>query len=326
MRGRGLLIVVLVLGAFILIYPDARPFYTVDETEQVVITQFGKAIGDPKTDPGLYTKLPFIQTASYFPKNLQEWDGDPGQIPTLDKTFIWVDAFARWKIVDPLSFFQTVNNVTGALGRLDDIIDAAVRNFITSYPLIETVRRTNRELDIFEVGVDQSDLKDKRTQGTIKMGRAKISKGIMQQAQPKLAKFGIQLVDVKVKRLNYVEEVQKSVFGRMIAERKQIAEKFRSEGQGEARKIEGEKERELKRITSEAYRTAQEVKGKADAAATKIYAEAYGRDPEFYSLVNTLDIYGRSLDKESSLVLSTDSDFFKYLKGVTESGKKQDRR
>jgi len=287
--------------------------YVVDETEQVVVTQFGKAIGKPKTDPGLYFKIPIVQQANYFPKNLLEWDGDPGQIPTLDKTFIWVDTFARWKIVDPLKFFETANNVTGALGRLDDIIDAAVRNFITSYPLIETVRMTNRELDTFEAGVDE--IKEISPLGEVKTGRAKITKGIMERSQPKLAKFGIELVDVKIKRLNYVEEVQRSVYQRMIAERKQIAEKFRSEGKGEARKIEGDKEKEMKRITSEAYRKAQEIKGKADAEATKIYAQAYGIDPDFYSFTNTLDIYKETLDKESTLVLSTDSEFFKYMKG-----------
>ncbi|MGD9022756.1 MAG: protease modulator HflC, partial [Deltaproteobacteria bacterium] len=265
--------------------------YTVDETEQVVVTQFGKVVGEPKKDPGFYLKIPFIQHTNYFPKNLQEWDGDPGQIPTLDKTFIWVDTFARWKVVDPLKFFQTVNNMTGALGRLDDIIDPAVRNLVTSYPLIESVRRTNRELDTFELGLDQEEMRDKRQLGTVKVGRGKITKEIMEQAQPKLAKFGIELVDVKIKRINYVEEVQKSVFGRMIAERKQIAEKFRSEGKGEARKIEGETEREMKRITSEAYKTAQEIMGKADATATKTYADAFGLDPDFYSFVKTLEIY-----------------------------------
>ena len=287
--------------------------YVVDETEQVVVTQFGKAIGKPKTEPGLYFKLPIIQQANYFPKNLLEWDGDPGQIPTLDKTFIWVDTFARWKIVDPLKFFETVNNVYAGLGRLDDIIDPAVRNFVTSYSLIETVRMTNRELDTFEEGIDQ--VKEISPLGEVKTGRAQITKGIMEQAQPKLAKFGIELVDVKIKRLNYVEAVQKSVYARMIAERKQIAEKFRSEGKGEARKVEGDKEREMKRITSEAYRRAQEIKGKADAEATKIYAQAYGVEPDFYSFVKTLDIYTETLDKDSTIVLSTDSEFFKYMKG-----------
>ena len=314
MKSKGFMIVLIVL-AFLLI---SGGVYTVDETEQVVVTQFGKVVDEPKKDPGLYFKVPFIQHANYFPKNLQEWDGDPGQIPTLDKTFIWVDTFARWKIVDPLKFFQTVNNLTGALSRLDDIIDAAVRNLITSYPLIETVRRTDRELDTFELGLE--DLKDRRDLGSVKLGRQKIVKGIMEQAQPKLAEFGIEVVDVKIKRVNYVEEVQRSVFSRMIAERNQIAEKFRSEGTGEARKIEGDKEREMKRITSEAYKTAQEVMGKADGTATKIYADAFGLDPDFYSFVKTLQIYQETLDKETSLVLSTDTEFFKYLKGYT--GKK----
>ena len=306
---KGLIYALIIVVIFFLL----GAVYVVDETEQVVLTQFGKAIGKPKKDPGLYFKIPIIQQANYFPKNLLEWDGDPGQIPTLDKTFIWVDTFARWKIVDPLKFFETANNVYGALGRLDDIIDAAVRNFITSYPLIETVRMTNRELDTFEAGVDE--VKELSPLGEVKTGRAKITKGIMESSQPKLAKFGIELVDVKIKRLNYVEEVQRSVYQRMIAERKQIAEKFRSEGKGEARKIEGDKEKEMKRITSGAYRTAQEIKGKADAEATKIYAQAYGRDPDFYSFITTLDIYKETLDKDTTLVLSTDSEFFKYMKG-----------
>ena len=173
MKSKGFIIVLIIL-AFLLI---SGGVYTVDETEQVVVTQFGKVVDEPKKDPGLYFKLPFIQNANYFPKNLQEWDGDPGQIPTLDKTFIWVDTFARWKVVDPLKFFQTVNNLTGALSRLDDIIDAAVRNLITSYPLSETVRRTDRELDTFELGLE--DIKDRRDLGSVKVGRQKIAKGIM---------------------------------------------------------------------------------------------------------------------------------------------------
>jgi membrane protease subunit HflC len=303
----------LIIGLAIIVFVAFSAAYVVDETEQVVITQFGKPVGESKRAPGLYFKIPIVQQANFFPKNLLEWDGDPGQIPTLDKTFIMVDTFARWKIVDPLKFFETVNNMTGAMGRLDDILDSAVRNFVTSYPLIETVRMTNRELDTFEVGVDQ--VKEKSPLGEVKMGRVMITKGIMEQAQPKLEKFGIELVDVKFKMLNYVEEVQKSVYGRMIAERKQIAEKFRSEGKGEARKIEGDMEKTLKEITSEAYRKAQEAKGKADAEATRIYAEAYGKDPEFYSFVQTLDTYKETMDKDTSLILSTDSEFMKLFQG-----------
>lgn len=309
MKSKGFIIVFIIVILLVL----SGGVYTVDETKQVVVTQFGKLVGEPIRTPGLKFKIPFIQNVNYFPKNLQEWDGDPGQIPTLDKTFIVVDTFARWKIVDPLKFFQTVNNMTGAQSRLDDIIDAAVRNFITSYPLLETVRKSDRELDTFELGLE--DVRDKRDLGTVKIGRQEIAKGIMEQAQPKLAKFGIKVVDVKIKRVNYVEQVQRSVFARMVAEREQIAEKFRSEGKGEARKIEGDKEKELKRINSGAYKKAQELMGKADATATKIYADAYGMDPDFYSFVKTLEIYGQTLDKESSVVLSTDSEFFQYLKG-----------
>ena len=287
--------------------------YVIDETEQVVITQFGKSIGAAKTAPGLYFKIPVIQQANFFPKNLLEWDGDAGQVPTLDKTFISVDTFARWKIVDPLKFFQTVNNVLGAQARLDDIIDPAVRNFITSYPLIETVRDTNRELDTFEAGIERDD--EERTLGTITTGRGKITLDILNQAQPKLKDFGIELVDVEIKRLNYVEQVQKSVYARMIAERKQIAEKFRSEGEGEARIIEGNRDKELKKITSEAYKTAQEVMGKADAESTTLYAKAYDKDPEFYSFVKSLDVYQNVMDNKSFLLLSTDSDFLRYFKG-----------
>jgi len=288
--------------------------YVVDETEQVVVTQFGKVVGKPKREPGLYFKIPFIQNTNYFPKNLLQWDGDPGQIPTVDKTYIWVDTFARWRITDPITFFQTVNNTTSAQGRLDDIIDPAVRNLVTENRLIETVRKTNRELDTYEIGLE--DIKE-RPSYKIVTGREKITKQILEQAQPKLAKFGIELVDVKIKRINYVEQVRDSVYGRMIAERKQIAEKFRSEGKGEAQKILGEKERDLKRITSEAYRTAQEIKGKADAESTKLYAEAFGVDPEFYSFIKTLEIYDDALGKDSSVVISTDSEFFKYLKGYS---------
>lgn len=316
MKSKSLIIVLAVIAIF-LSYNSA---YVINETEQVVVTQFGKVVGSPKIEPGLYFKIPLIQNANYFPKNLLDWDGDPGQIPTLEKTYIWVDAFARWKIVDPIKFFQTVNNTVSALSRLDDIIDPAVRNLITSYRLIETVRLSNRELDTLEIGLEDIK-KDPASVYRIVLGRDKITKAILEQGKHKLTPFGIELVDVKIKRINYVGEVRKSVYGRMIAERKQIAEKFRSEGQGEARKILGEKERDLKKITSEAYREAQGIKGKADGEVTKLYAQAYGADPEFYSFIKTLEIYNKSLDKETSLILSTDSEFLKYLKKYPGSAK-----
>ena len=311
MKNKGITIIIIVAAAAFLVYNAA---YTVDETEQVIITQFGRIVGTPKIDPGLRFKVPFIQRANYFAKNLLDWDGDPGQVPTLDKTFIWVDTFARWKITDPVKFFQTVNNQFSAVGKLNDIIDPAVRNFITSHSLIEAVRKSSRLLDTSDVEIEERI----RTSYAVTVGREKITQGILKQAQPKLAQFGIELVDVKIKRINYVEQVRKSVYDRMIAERKQIAEKYRSEGKGEAQKILGDRERDLQEITSEAYRTAQEVKGKADAEATIIYAEAYGIDPEFYSFVQTLEIYDQSLGEKNTLILSTDSEFLKYLKEYPE--------
>jgi len=303
--------IVVIVVALVLVASSA---YIIDETEQVVVTRFGKLIGKPQTTPGLKFKVPFLDTANYFPKNLQTWDGDPGQIPTLEKTYIWVDTFARWKIVDAVKFFESVNNLVSAKGRLDEIIDPAVRNLITSHKLIETVRKTNRHLDTFEIGMDESDKNKNEQLFSIKIGREGITQRILEEARPKLIDFGIELVDVKIKRINYVEEVQKTVYDRMIAERQQIAEKYRSEGKGEAEKILGDKERDLKQISSEAYKKAQEVKGKADAEATRIYAQAFGKDPSFYSFIKTLEVYSDTLNTNSSLVLSTDSEFLKYLK------------
>jgi len=211
-----------------------------------------------------------------------------------------------------LAFFETVNNEVAGQKKLDDIIDPATWNLITSHHLIEAVRNSDRKMDIKEVGVDEAY--KALIVKPIEMGRENIATAIMKQANPKLTEFGIELVDVRIKRINYVEEVRKAVYNRMIAERKQIAEKFRSEGMGESSKIAGDKEKELKRITSNAYKTAQEIKGKADAEATRIYAESYSKDPEFYSFINTLSIYRKALDKEAWLMLSTESDFFKYLK------------
>lgn len=311
-------IMLAIAGALVLIVAVCA--YTVDETEQVVVTRFDR-VQRTVTEPGLNFKLPVIEKALVFPKNLQEWDGDPGQIPTRDKTYIWVNTFARWKIVDPVAFFKTVGYVNRAQQRLDEIIDPTVRNFITSNRLIEAVRNSNRELDTFE---DLGDGREREVEegknkpirfSQVFVGRDQIDNGILNSAKPKLEKFGIELVDVKIKRVNYVEEVRTSVYDRMIAERKQIAQKFRSEGRGEAQKILGEKERDLKRIESEAYRTAQQIKGKADAESTQLYAEAYGMDPEFYSFTKTLEVYNEALTENSSIILSTDSEIFKYLKG-----------
>lgn len=308
-----------IIGIFLalLVVAGSMCAYTVDETQQVVITRFSKVNRTVK-EPGLKFKLPVVERAIVYPRNLQEWDGDPGEIPTKDKTYIYVDTFARWKIFDPVLFFKTIGlQAELASPRLNEIIDPAVRNLITSNRLIESVRNSNRELDTFEIGLEENEQKKQRTAYAVRIGRQQIDEMILKEAQPKLEKFGINLVDVKIKRLNYREEVRRSVYDRMIAERKQIAQKFRSEGKGEAQKILGDKELDLKKIQSEAYRRAQEIKGRADAQATRLYAEAFGRDPEFYSFVKTLEIYDEALDKDSTMILSTDSDLLKYLKGYS---------
>ncbi|MCD4721777.1 MAG: protease modulator HflC [Desulfobacula sp.] len=307
---RTLFIAVIAIG-IVVVYNSA---YIVDETEQVIVTQFGRVVGKPVTTPGLKFKLPFFQQANYFPNNLLTWDGDPGQVPTKDKTYIWVDTFARWKIVDSIKYFQTVNNEFAALERLDDIIDPAMRNLVTSYPLVESVRNTDRPMDTFESVSGES--KKRIHQYTIELGRDEITKQIVQQARPKLAPFGIELVDVKIKRINYIESVRRAVYDRMIAERNQIAEKYRAEGKGEASNIRGEKEKELQTITSQAYEEAQKIKGDADAKATLIYADAYGVDPDFYAFLKTMEVYKATMKKDSTLILSTDSDFMKYFKGI----------
>lgn len=304
------IVLIAAAAGIVLVYSSA---YVVDETEQVVITQFGKVVDTPVTTPGLNFKIPFIQKASYFPKNLLTWDGDPGQVPTKDKTYIWVDTFARWKIVDPIKYFQTVNNEFAAMERLDDIIDPAMRNLVTSYPLVESVRNSSRSMDTFESVVDESR---KRIQYKINLGRDEITKRIVKQASAKLSPFGIELVDVKIKRINYIENVRQAVYNRMIAERNQIAEKYRAEGKGEASNIRGEKEKELQVIKSQAYKTSQTLKGEADAQATQIYADAYSVDPGFYEFLKAMDVYKKTMTKDSTLILSTDSDFMKYFKGI----------
>ncbi|MFP4531676.1 MAG: protease modulator HflC [Desulfobacterales bacterium] len=304
MKTRYIVLIAIVVIAGIAFYASA---YVVDETEQVVITQFGKVVAEPKTEPGLYFKVPFIQQTNFFLKNIQAWDGSPGQIPTRDKTYLWVDAFARWRITDPVAFFRTVTDRFSAMQRLDDIINPAVRNAVTSHQLIETVRTSNRSMTTLEG-------KDEVQRDIIETGREKLNDMILKASQPKLDRFGIELIDVKMKRVNYVKSVRDSVYGRMIAERQQMAEQIRSEGQGEAKRIMGQKERDLLEIQSGAYRTAEELKGDADAEATGIYAEAYDTDPEYYSFTKSLTVYEETLDNKTNLVLSTDSELLKYLK------------
>ena len=284
--------------------------YQVGEAEQVIITQFGEPVGDPVVEPGLHFKVPFIQDVNYFEKRFLEWDGNPNQMPTKDKRFIWVDTYARWRIVDPLKFFQRLRDERGAQSRLDDILDGEARNAVARYDLIELVRSTNRPPE--DVPVESEE--EAAVLSQIEMGRPAIVTEILKAAQGRTADLGIEILDIRLKRINYVDEVQKDVFARMIAERQRIAELYRSEGQGEAARIRGEQERELQRIQSEAYRTAQEVRGKADAESTTIYAEAYNRDADFYGFVKSLETYERTIDPRTFFIVGTDSDLLKYLR------------
>jgi len=286
--------------------------YTVDETEQVVITQFGEPVGDAITTPGLHFKTPFVQTVNRFDKRFLEWDGDANQIPTRDKRFIWVDSYARWKIVDPLRFFERLNNELGAQSRLDDILDGETRNSIARHDLVEVVRTTNREPDASLLESEE----ETAVLDHIERGRESITQEILANAKEPIAEFGIELIDFRFKRINYVEEVRQDVFARMIAERNRIAERYRSEGEGESARIRGERERELKRIQSEAYRTAQELQGAADGEATGIYAEAYTRDASFYAFMKSLETLENTADADSTLILSTESDLLGYLSGT----------
>ncbi|OGP56545.1 MAG: HflC protein [Deltaproteobacteria bacterium RBG_13_61_14] len=290
-------------------------FYTVMMHQQVIITQFQRPVGDAITEPGLHWKTPFIQEANYFEKRWLAWDGDPNQIPTLDKKYIWVDLYARWRISDPLLFFQRVRNEEGAQSRLDDILDGETRIGVSKYNLIEIIRSSSRE---FEVPTDFLEFQDLTRSVSIKHGRAKIMDEILVKARESAKEYGIELVDVRIKRINYIPEVREKVYERMISERKRIAMRYRSEGRGESAKILGDMDKELKRIRSEAYRTSQEIKGKADAEAIKIYAQAYNKDPEFYSFWKTMETYRQTVDKDTWLILTTEGEFFKYLKSVKD--------
>ncbi len=304
------LIVLLVIGGLLLVVLPAT-FYTVDETEQVVITQFGDPVGDPITKAGLKVKFPFIWDVHRFDKRWLAWDGDANQITTRDKKFIWVDTYARWRIADPLLFFKRVRNERGAQSRLDDIIDGSTRNAVASFDLIEIVRSTAREFDVTE---ELQEFASDRPAVEIVAGRTGIAKRILEKSSLVTPDFGIELVDVKIKHINYVDEVRAKVYERMITERQRIAERSRSEGQGRSAEIRGRKEKELKEIESEAFKLAEEIRGVADAEATSIYARAYGKDPDFYQFMKTLETYRSSFDSDVTLILTTDSEILSFLK------------
>ncbi len=316
-KGIGIIaiVVLVVVGIF-----AASAFFVVDETKQVVITQLGKPVGDAIKDAGLHFKIPLIQKANYFEKRVMKWDGSPNQIPTKDKKYIWVDTTARWRIKDPLLFLKRVGSTSTALSRLDGIIDSVVRDRVSNNNLEELVRSEGWEearQKLMEAGLPDLQFLGafRQTEGDkLIKGREKITREMVADASRLVPEFGIELLDIRIKRINYVESVQEKVFERMISERKRIASQYRSEGEGERAATLGQMDRELAKITSEAFRTSQELRGKADAQATAIYAEAFGKDIEFYEFYRTLDFYKNFNNPKSSFVLTTDADIFKYLK------------
>jgi membrane protease subunit HflC len=308
-RNLGFIAVLLVVFAF------ASAAFVVRETDQVIVTQFGKPVGEPIVEPGLHFKLPVIQKVRRFEKRFLEWDGDATELTTKDKRFIFMDMYARWRITDPLLFFQRLQDERRAQSRLDDILDGETRNAIANHDLVEVVRTSNREpvQDVSQIDI-QASLEE------VEFGREKIRLEILKAAQSGTSDLGIEVLDVQIKRINYVEDVRRKVYDRMIAERRRIADRYRSEGEGEAARISGEIERELKRIQSEAYRTAEEIIGAADAEATEVYAKAFNQSADsrsFYEFLKTMETLASTADANTSVLLSTEGEFYRFL---TESG------
>lgn len=313
---------ILVVAALVFLASGAL-FFQVNEGEQAMILQFGRPVDQPITEPGLYWKLPIVQEVRRFDKRILTWDGDPNQVPTKGREFIWVDTTARWKIIDPRKFLESVASEQGARSRLDDIIDSVVRDQVSSSELVELVRSSDWEVpddEEIEVATEQQVEEIKRE---ISRGREEITRTVLAEASRLMPQYGIELVDVRLKRVNYVESVREKVYARMISERKRIAAQFRSEGEGESAEILGEMEKELRDIRSTAYRTAQELKGNADAEATQIYGDSFGKDPEFYSFLRTLEAYREGLNPSSTWILTTDSDFYRYLKDASPPASKR---
>jgi len=309
------ILIILGIAIAVIILVFSGVFYIVPEGQQVIITQFGKPIGQPQTTSGLKIKTPFIQKVDRFDKRILEWDGREKEVTTKDKRFIWLDTTARWRISDALKFFQSLKTEERAQSRLDDIINSASRDLVTGQKLVEVVRNTN---DIRQATEDLEEGEQNTEQiEVIEVGRRKIAQMILEKAQQNLSEeFGIEIVDVQIKRINYVDQVRQKVFLRMISERQRIASKYKSEGEGEAADIEGQADKELQRIQSEAYKTAEQIKGQADAEAIQIYAEAHSKDPEFYAFTKTLETYQKTIGEteNTKLFLTTDSDLYKYLK------------
>jgi membrane protease subunit HflC len=319
MNKRGCLFIVAIAGALLLLRALLGSFYAVHQTEQVIVTQFGKPVGDPITDPGLHFKIPFIQDVNRIDKRFLEWDGLPVAIPTRDKTYIHVDTFARWRIDDPKTYFVRLHDERSAQSRLEDILGSETRNAIAKHDLIEIVRtdKDRKPLHDESLKAGPVGLGTIGVLPAIAYGRLKIEADIKSAAALKLAEFGVELLDVRLRRVNYNPDVLDRIYQRMISERRQIAQRFRSEGEGEAARIAGQKERDLNEIQSTAYRQVQEIRGQSDAKATEIYARAYTQNSqaaEFYAFLKTMETYRKVLPTNSTLVLSTDSDLFSLLK------------
>jgi modulator of FtsH protease HflC len=302
---------------FILFLIFSGAFYTVDQTEQVIITQFGQPIGNPITEPGLHFKIPFVQSVNSLDKRFLEWDGAPVAIPTRDKTYIHVDTFGRWRIEDPKIYFVRLHDERSAQSRLDDILGSETRNSIAKHDLIEIVRTDKNRQPLRDETLKGGPTGTIGVLPPIEFGRQKIEDEIKAAATQKLAQFGIAVLDFRIKRVNYNPDVLARIYQRMISERLQIAQRFRSEGEGESARIAGQRERDLNEIQSNAYRQVQQIRGESDAKATEIYARAYTQDPqaaEFYAFLKTLETYHKIFTKDSTLVLSTDSEIFALLK------------
>jgi modulator of FtsH protease HflC len=309
--------IAIVVVALFLLLVFSGAFYTVDQTEQVIITQFGQPVGDPITDPGLHFKIPFVQSVNSLDKRFLEWDGAPVAIPTRDKTYIHVDTFARWRIEDPKTYFVRLHDERSALSRLDDILGSETRNSIAKHDLIEIVRTDKNRQPLHDETLKGGPTGTIGVLPPIEFGRQKIEDEIKTAATQKLAQFGVAVLDFRIKRVNYNPDVLARIYQRMISERLQIAQRFRSEGDGESARIAGQRERDLNEIQSNAYRQVQQIRGESDAKATEIYARAYTQNPqaaEFYGFLKTLETYHKIFTKDSALVLSTDSDIFALLK------------
>ena len=320
MKSTALSVLAVLLVVTALLLASGAVFFQVPEWQQAIVLQFGRPVGDAITEPGLYVKIPFVQEVRRFDRRLLIWDGDPNQIPTKGREFIWIDTTARWRIADARKFLENVATEEGAQSRLDDVIDSVVRDQVSGSDLAELVRSSDWEVPGEAVLQEVIGEQEKQLKKEIKRGREEITRKILAEARKIVPQYGIELADVRIKRVNYVESVREKVYARMNSERKRIAAQFRSEGEGEAAEILGTMEKELREIRSDAYRRAQEIRGGADAEATSIYGEAFNRDPEFFAFSETLEAYKTTLNPESVLILTTDSDYYRYLKSTAPDG------